>query len=129
VCADRLYLVSVIRMASLLRFVSDGLTASAVGSKQRSLPQTRGAPKGAAGLQPSPNPPKPKFKTTDFVDMTISNVLRDSPFSGNQPLKSADHCYIRILQIKLIKLKRQEDCTHIPCIPCCSILILSRYFF
>jgi len=34
VCTDRL--VSVIRMASLLRFVTDELTASAVGGKQRS---------------------------------------------------------------------------------------------
>jgi hypothetical protein len=42
------------------------------------------------GLQ-SPKPPKTKLKKkTDIVDTTISNVLRDFPFSQNQPLKSAD---------------------------------------
>jgi len=49
------------------------------------------------------------LKNRDFVGTMISNVLRDLPFSGNQPLKSADHSYVRILQIKLIKLKIQED--------------------
>ena len=51
----------------------------------------RGATKGggAAGLQPLPKTPKPKFKNTDFVDIMIS-ILRDFPFSRNQPLKLAD---------------------------------------
>jgi hypothetical protein len=46
---------------------------------------------GAAGrLQPSPNPPKPKFKKrTDFVDILISKVILDLSFSRNQPVKSA----------------------------------------
>jgi hypothetical protein len=34
-------------------------------------------------------PQNRNFKNTDFVDMT-SKVLRDLPFSRNQPLKSAD---------------------------------------
>jgi hypothetical protein len=39
----------------------------------------------------------------------ISKVLRDLSFSWNQPLKSADDQYTRILKNKLIKLKKQED--------------------
>jgi hypothetical protein len=59
---------------------------------------------GAAGLQPAPNPAKPKFKK-HFVG-TISKVLHDFPFSRSQPLKSADYQYIRIFKNKLIKLKK-----------------------
>jgi hypothetical protein len=29
----------------------------------------------------TPNPPKPRFKRTDFVNIMISKVLRDLPFS------------------------------------------------
>jgi non-canonical (house-cleaning) NTP pyrophosphatase len=43
----------------------------------------------SAGLQPPPNPQNRNLKGTDFVDV-ISKVLRDFPFSRNQPLKSAD---------------------------------------
>jgi hypothetical protein len=52
----------------------------------------RGAPKGgAAGLQPPPQTPKNQnLKNTDFVDIMIPKVLRDLPFSWNQPLKSTD---------------------------------------
>jgi hypothetical protein len=42
---------------------------------------------GAAGLQP---PPKRNLKNTNFVDTTISTVLRDLSSSLNQPPKSAD---------------------------------------
>jgi hypothetical protein len=53
---------------------------------------------GAAGQQPPQTHPKPKVKKkTDFVDIMISKVLRDFPFSRNQPLKSSDDQYIRIL--------------------------------
>jgi hypothetical protein len=45
---------------------------------------------GAAGLQPPQTPQIRNFKNTDFVYITISIVLRDLPFSRNQPLKSAD---------------------------------------
>jgi hypothetical protein len=43
------------------------------------------------GCSPAPPPQKPEteIKETGFVDM-ISKVLRDFPFSRNQPLKSAD---------------------------------------
>jgi hypothetical protein len=69
----------------------------------------KGAPK--EGL-PGTAPPKLKFKETDFVDILLSKILRDFPFSGKQPLKSADDKYIRILKNKLIKFKkRQEDRT------------------
>jgi hypothetical protein len=51
------------------------------------------------------------WKNTDFVDIMISEVLRDLPFSRNQPLVSADDQYIIILKNKLIKLKKQEDRT------------------
>jgi hypothetical protein len=37
-----------------------------------------------------------------------SKVLRDLPFSQNQPLKWADDKYIRILKNKLIKLKKKQ---------------------
>jgi hypothetical protein len=47
----------------------------------------------------------------DFVDIMISEVLRDFPFIRNEALKSADNSYIRILKNKLIKLKTQEDRT------------------
>jgi hypothetical protein len=44
------------------------------------------------------HPPHPKriLKNTDFVDTMISKVLRDLPFSLNQPLKSADDSYVGI---------------------------------
>jgi hypothetical protein len=66
---------------------------------------------GAARLQPPPPTPKLKFRR-DLVNITISNVVCDLPFSGNHPLKSADDCYIRILKNKLI---RKEDRTLIEC--------------
>jgi hypothetical protein len=39
----------------------------------------------------------------------ISKVLRDFPFSRNQPLKSAGHEYIRILKNELIKRKKKQE--------------------
>jgi hypothetical protein len=42
---------------------------------------------GAAGLQPIKHQ-KEEFKNTDFVDIMISKVLPDLPFSRNQPLKN-----------------------------------------
>jgi hypothetical protein len=58
---------------------------------------------GATGLQPFQNQ---NLKNTHFVDIMISKVLRDLPFSRNQPLKSADEQYIRIMKNKLIKFKK-----------------------
>jgi hypothetical protein len=56
--------------------------------------KTIGAPKGdAAGLHLPPPPQTLRnrnLKNTDFVYIMISKVLRDFPFSRNQPLKSAD---------------------------------------
>jgi hypothetical protein len=74
----------------------------------------RGAPKGGRDLpgcgHPTTNSPKPKFKkNTDFVGIIIYKVLRDLPFSRNQPLNSADEWYIRILKNKLIKLKKKQE--------------------
>jgi hypothetical protein len=64
--------------------------------------RTQGGCRAAAS---APNPTKPKLKKNiDFVDIAISNVLRDLPFSRNQPLKSVDDKYIRILKNKLMKL-------------------------
>jgi hypothetical protein len=51
----------------------------------------RGAPKGRLP-EWAPPPQKPlnqNLKNTDFVDI-ISKILRDLPFSWNQPVKSAD---------------------------------------
>jgi hypothetical protein len=64
----------------------------------------------------APQAPKTEIKKnthTGFVDIMISNLFRDFPFSRNQPLKSAYNQYIRILRStrKLIKLKKKEDVT------------------
>jgi hypothetical protein len=48
------------------------------------------------------------LKNTNSVDIMISVVLRDFPFSPNQPLKSVDDQNIRILKNKLTKFKKQE---------------------
>jgi hypothetical protein len=50
-------------------------------------------PKGGGGLPvciPHQTPENRNLKNTDFVDIMVSNVLRNLPFSRNQPLKSAD---------------------------------------
>jgi hypothetical protein len=39
----------------------------------------------------------------------ISKVVRDLPFSRNQPLKSADDECIRIFKIQLIKFKKKTS--------------------
>jgi hypothetical protein len=39
----------------------------------------------------------------------LSKVLRDFPFSRNQPLKLAGDQCIRISKNKLIKFKKEED--------------------
>jgi hypothetical protein len=50
-------------------------------------------------------PPHPKSKFKKIVDMMISNVLRDLPFSRNQHLKSADDYFIGILKNKMKNLE------------------------
>jgi hypothetical protein len=54
----------------------------------------KAAPKGgegaAAGLQPPPNPQNRNLKNKDVLDIIISKVLRDLPFSRNRPRQSAD---------------------------------------
>jgi hypothetical protein len=45
---------------------------------------------GLPGCSPPPKPSKTKLKNTEFVNIMISKVLRNLPFSRNQPLKSAD---------------------------------------
>jgi hypothetical protein len=46
-------------------------------------------------------PSKSKFKKkTEFVDTIVSEVLPDLSFSRNQPLKSADDKYKKILKNK-----------------------------
>jgi hypothetical protein len=45
---------------------------------------------GCRAAAPPQNHLKTKLKNTGFVDIMISKVLRDFPFSRNQPLKSAD---------------------------------------
>ena len=70
--------------------------------------KARGAPKGRGlpGCSP-PNPQNRNLKNTDLVDI-ISKVLRDFPFSRNQPLKSDDDQDIRTLKNKLIKFKKKN---------------------
>jgi len=64
----------------------------------------RGLTKGArlSGCRPQ-TPQNRNFEDKDYVDTMLSEVLRDLPFSRNQPLKSADVPYIRVLKKKLIK--------------------------
>jgi hypothetical protein len=80
-----------------------------------SLPTDQGHTQEGWGRGATAHPPKPPKlklkKNTDFVAIMISKVLRDLPFSRNQPLKSPDDKYITILKNKLIKLKKQEDRT------------------
>jgi hypothetical protein len=47
-------------------------------------------PKGACRAAAPPNPQNRNLKNTGFLDIMISDVLRDLLFSRNQPLKSAD---------------------------------------
>jgi hypothetical protein len=73
----------------------------------------QGRSPGGGGL-PGCNPPNPQnrnLKSSGFVDIMVSKVLRDFPFSRNQSLKSADDQYVRILKNirKLIKLKKKQD--------------------
>jgi hypothetical protein len=49
------------------------------------------------------------LRNTNFVDIMISEVLRDFPFSQNQPLMVADDYYISMLKKKLQKLKKHCD--------------------
>jgi hypothetical protein len=51
---------------------------------ENGMHDTGAHPRGASGLQP---PPYQHLKNTYFVNMMIQNVLRDLPFSRNQPLK------------------------------------------
>jgi hypothetical protein len=66
---------------------------------------------GCPAVEPPKNP-KPKFRNADSVDIMISKVLHDFPFSRIQPLKSADDYYIRILKNELIKLKKHKKLGH-----------------
>jgi hypothetical protein len=58
------------------------------------------------------NPQNRNLKITDFLDIMVSKVLLDFPFSRNQPLKSADDQYIRILKNKLIKFRKNKKTGH-----------------
>jgi len=54
-----------------------------------------------AGLHP---PSNQNFKSMDFVDTMILNVMRGLPLRQNQSLQSAVDRYIRILKNKIINL-------------------------
>jgi hypothetical protein len=67
----------------------------------------RGTPgDGQAGCNPPLQTTKTERGKTDFVDMVISKVFCNLAVSRNQPRKSADGKYLRILKNKLIKLKK-----------------------
>jgi hypothetical protein len=76
------------------------------------LESSKRAPKGGCQAAGPPNPKNWNLKNADFVDVMISEVLRDFPFSRDQPLKSADVQYIRILKNKLIKSKKKNKTGH-----------------
>jgi hypothetical protein len=71
--------------------------------KSGAHPMGRGGCRGAVRRQ---TPQNRNLKNRGFVDIMISEVLRDFPFSRNQPLKSADDQYVRISKNKLRKLKK-----------------------
>ena len=50
------------------------------------------------GYSPVARPPPPLNKKKYIVNTMISKVLRNSQFSPNQPLKSADDLYIGIVK-------------------------------
>jgi hypothetical protein len=61
----------------------------------------QGRTQGGGCRAAAPQTPQNRnLKNTDFVDIVVSKVLRNFPFSGNQPLKSADDKYIVILKNK-----------------------------
>jgi hypothetical protein len=72
----------------------------------------KGVPKGELPACSPPNLQNRNLKNTDFVDIMISKVLRDFPFSQNEPLKLADDWYMRILKNKLMKLKKNIKIGH-----------------
>jgi hypothetical protein len=72
------------------------------------LPRARPRWGGCQAAAP-PNPQKRNLKDTDFVDIMISKVLLDFLFSRNQPLKSADDLYIRILKKQINKIKKKQE--------------------
>jgi hypothetical protein len=54
------------------------------------------------------NPSRRNLENADFLDTVVSKVLRDLPFRRNQPLKSADDEYFRVLTNKLLKQKTRR---------------------
>jgi hypothetical protein len=63
-------------------------------------------------MQPPKTPKDQNLKSTNFVNIMVSKVLRDLPFSRNQSLQSADDQYIIILKNKLIKFKKNQKTGH-----------------
>jgi hypothetical protein len=58
---------------------------------------------GSPAVAPPPTQNRNYKKNTGFVD-TISDILRDPPFSRNQSLKSVDDWYTGILKNKIKNL-------------------------
>ena len=52
-------------------------------------PKRRGRGEGLPGYKP-PVPAYRNLRNTDFIDTTTPKVIRNSPYSRNHPLKSAD---------------------------------------
>jgi hypothetical protein len=69
---------------------------------------TQGGGGWLRGLQTPQTLQNRHLKKHNFVDKTISKVLRAFPLSRNQLLKSANDQYIRILKNNLIKLKKSR---------------------
>jgi hypothetical protein len=53
-------------------------------------------------------PQNRNLKNTGFVDIMMSKVFRDFPYSWSQPPKSANDLYIIILKNKLIKFTKNK---------------------
>lgn len=62
---------------------------------------------GFRSAAPPPNFSKPKFKKLGLCRYGDIKSFHDFPFNVNQPLKSADDKFSRILKNKLIKFKKR----------------------
>jgi hypothetical protein len=62
-----------------------------IAARKHSVVLYAGAqPRGGGCRAAAPQTPQKLNFKIDFIDIMVSEVLRDLPFSRNQPLKSAD---------------------------------------